>query len=304
MAATIGNEEVHAFRVALRRLRSWLRAARTLLQDDIPRRERTALQRLAREAGAARDAQVQWQWLTAPSEPFGAPAARAAQWLADTRRAEYAKARERLQHRAADRWPRLASALAAALGADAQTAATPSRESLAEHLAPVLARHLTLAQRALDRIEHRTQVAAIHRARIKVKRLRYLVEAIDPHSRTGMRTVRHLRALQDALGELHDAHVLELQVAPLLARHSTRRRGAPKRPSLRDLRALRAALRRRELAAFRRSLDLAAAPASAALWRASANVADTLLRAVPARQVAATAAEAPRALAQSRPCAS
>lgn len=45
-AATIGNEEVHAFRVALRRLRSWLRASGDLLRDDVSRDARAALRRL------------------------------------------------------------------------------------------------------------------------------------------------------------------------------------------------------------------------------------------------------------------
>lgn len=298
-AGTIGNEEVHDLRVALRRLRSWLRAARDLLQDDISRRELAALRRLARHAGAARDAQVQWHWLTAPGEPFSAPAARAAHRLAAARHAEYGAARERLQRRAADRWPALATSLAAALAPQVDGAAPPPNtvpgESLAEHLAPVLARHLASARSALDDIEHRTQVAAIHRARIQVKRLRYLVEAVGAPSRHVTSAVRHLRALQDTLGDLHDAHVMERQVAPLLVRDRRRDGRVAGRPALRDLRALRAVLHRRELAAFRHSLDLAAGSA-AALWRAPAAVARTLLRGPPAAQVATRPADAPRAI--------
>ena len=123
-ASTIGNEEVHDFRVAVRRLRSWIRAASDLLEGDLPRRDRAALRRLARRAGAARDAQVEWQWLTAPGEPFSAPAARAAQWLADQRLADYVAERNRLQGRVGDRWPVLASALAGAL-ASARDAGGP-----------------------------------------------------------------------------------------------------------------------------------------------------------------------------------
>jgi len=39
--------------VALRRLRSWLRASGDLLRDDVSRDARAALRRLARRAGAA-----------------------------------------------------------------------------------------------------------------------------------------------------------------------------------------------------------------------------------------------------------
>jgi CHAD domain-containing protein len=263
-ASTIGNEEVHDFRVAIRRLRSWMRAAGDLLNDDLPRRERATLRRLARRAGAARDAQVEWQWLTTPSEPFSAPAARAAQWLAGQRLAVYAVERERLQQRVGDRWPALAAALAGALASVRDAGGPP--ESLGAHLSSVLAHHLASAHAALERIEHRTQVALIHRARIKVKRLRYLVEAVDAQTPAGERALRVLCVLQDTLGELHDAHVITLQLEPLLV---PRRRGrAPAgRPALRDLRALRAAVRRRELAAFRGALDLLGSRAATAAWR-------------------------------------
>lgn len=296
-AATIANEEVHDFRVALRRLRSWLRAAADLLHRDIPRADRAALRSIARRAGAARDAQVQWHWLTSPEVPFSAPAARAAHWLAEERLATYAAEREALQRRAGERWPPLATALAAALAPGGDAAPAGDDETLAEHLAPVLVRHLASAQRALDRIEHRTQVAAIHNARIKVKRLRYLIEALGPQGPSGAVAVRRLRVLQDALGELHDAHVIEVEIEPLLAAPRAGRAargGARRRPALRDLRALRAALRRRELAAFRASLDLAGSPEMAAMWRDPAAFAHSLLRGKPTRQVAPRAAAAAR----------
>lgn len=281
-ASTIGNEEVHDFRVAIRRLRSWIRAAYDLLETDLPRRDRAALRRLARRAGAARDAQVEWQWLTAPSEPFSAPTARAAQWLAGQRLAVYTAERARLQKRVAERWPALAAALAGALGGAGDAGGPP--ETLGAHLSSVLAHHLASAHAALERVEHRTQVAIIHRARIKVKRLRYIVEAVDAQTPAGERALRLLRVLQDTLGELHDAHVIALQLEPLLVR---RRRGhAPAgRPALRDLRALRAAVRRRELAAFRGALDLLGSRAATAAWR--------VLDRLPAR-LAAVASARPR----------
>jgi CHAD domain-containing protein len=294
VAATIGNEEVHDLRVALRRLRSWLRAADELLHDDIPRAQRLALRRIARRAGAARDAQVQWQWLTAPDEPFSAPAARAAQWLASERRTVYVTERERLQRRAAEKWPPLAAALAESLAAAGDPPPIPGGETLAEHLGPVLEQHLVSARRALDRIEHHTQAAAIHVARIKVKRLRYLVEAIAGQSPRAARVVRQLRALQDALGEVHDAHVFARDLAPLLEPRS--RKGAHGgRPALRDLRALHAATRRRELASFRRAFDLAGSREAAFLWHDPAIVALTLLPRVTERQRAPRTSAAPPA---------
>jgi CHAD domain-containing protein len=292
VAATVANEDVHGFRVALRRLRSWLRATRDLMPHDIPRAQQAALRRISQRAGAARDAQVQWQWLTAPAVPRNAAATRAAEWLAAERLATYVTERTRLQRRATAEWPTLGAALAEAL-APRLDPRTTGGETLGEHLAPALERHLIEAGRALHRITHRSQVARIHRARIKVKRLRYLVEAVDPHSRAGLRAVRALRALQDALGELHDAHVMAALLQPLLdateavAPRDTRAtppRAGARRPSHRDVRALHAAVRRAELAAFRQSVALRRAAAT--LWRDPARTARTLLSGASSRQVA------------------
>ena len=272
-AATIDNDEVHAFRVALRRLRSWLRASDTLLRDDVSRAARAALRRLARRAGAARDAQVHWMWLTAPAEARRAPATRAALWLAGKQRAVYAAERERLQRKASERWPQLATTLAASIAERGITGLSGPDETLAEHLAPALSRDLELARRALDRIEHPTQVAVIHRARIKVKRLRYLLEAVEVRSPHRARALKQLRLLQDTLGELHDAHEMSALLTPLLVRRRSARRAPVRRPPLRDLRALRAALRRRELAAYRRSLDLAGSLEVERAWQYIASLA-------------------------------
>jgi CHAD domain-containing protein len=289
-AATIANEEVHDFRVAIRRLRSWLRAVGDLVRDDLPRRDRSALRRIARRAGAARDAQVEWQWLTAPGEPFSAPAARAAQWLAGQRRTVYAAERERLERRVGEQWPALAATLAEALASVRDAGGPP--ETLGAHLSSVLAHHLASAHAALERIEHRTQVAIIHRARIKVKRLRYLVEAVDAQTPAGERALRVLRVLQDTLGELHDAHVITLQLEPLLVPRRGKRTSTG-RPALRDLRALRAAVRRRELAAFRAALDLLGSRAATAAWR--------VLDRLPARLAAVAAGRRRTHRARSRP---
>jgi len=241
---------------------------------------------MARRAGAARDAQVQWTWLTTPTERIGAPATRAAQWLAAERVTLYACERERLQRRAAQHWPQLATTLAAALAAHGEAPPPLTERTLAQQLAPALTHDLELARRALDRIEHHTQVALIHRARIKVKRLRYLLEALEHRSPHRSRALKQLRLLQEALGELHDAHEMSSLLLPLLAPRRNARRSTGRRPPLRDLRALRAALRRRELAAFRQSLDLAGSLEVERAWQYIASLA--ILLAAPREQGAPT----------------
>ena len=277
-ARILAGEDVHDFRVAVRRLRSWLRACQPLLADDVPRSLRNGLRKLARRAGNARDAQVQWQWLSALPVPHTAGAGRAATWFAARRAADFAEDYQRLKELVGSRWPDLATALGEALLERSASADTPA--ALTTHLGAVIGHHSAAAQRALDRIEHSTQVREIHRARIQVKRLRYVVEAVGapaPPAPPVQAALKTLRRLQDLLGEVHDAHVLAARVDEFLGQ--PRRRGTP-RPALRDLRALRAALRRAELAAFRASLDQLAAPQTTAMWTAAGALATQLAAAV------------------------
>ncbi|OGU02078.1 MAG: hypothetical protein A2W29_10875 [Gemmatimonadetes bacterium RBG_16_66_8] len=56
-------EGLHDFRVALRRLRSCLRAYRPLLRGALPDRLRRQLGDIAAATGGGRDAEVQLQWI-------------------------------------------------------------------------------------------------------------------------------------------------------------------------------------------------------------------------------------------------
>lgn len=273
-ALILAGEEVHDFRVAVRRLRSWLRACEPLLAGDMPRPLRAGLRKLARRAGRARDAQVQWQWLSALPVPHTAGAGRAAAWFAARRAADFAAEYERLKEQVAARWPALGAALGEALREHPAPVDGPA--ALTAHLGATIAHHATAAQRALESIEHSTQVRVIHRARIQVKRLRYVVEAVgapDPPAPAVRAALKILRRLQDLLGEVHDAHVLTARVDEFLGQPRRRRTA---RPALRDLRALRAALRRAELAAFRASLDQLATPQTAGMWTAIGALATRL----------------------------
>jgi CHAD domain-containing protein len=59
----VDPEALHDFRVALRRLRSWLRAFRPHLKGSVRGKERRRLQALADATGASRDAEVHLEWL-------------------------------------------------------------------------------------------------------------------------------------------------------------------------------------------------------------------------------------------------
>lgn len=57
------SETLHDFRVALRRLRSWLRAFGPALEGSVPDACARRLGRMARESNAGRDAEVFLGWL-------------------------------------------------------------------------------------------------------------------------------------------------------------------------------------------------------------------------------------------------
>src|SRR6266702_3511109 len=62
------DEALHDFRVALRRLRSVLRAFRPWLAGTVRRKHEKRLKRLGRGTNAARDAEVQLAWLSSERE--------------------------------------------------------------------------------------------------------------------------------------------------------------------------------------------------------------------------------------------
>jgi hypothetical protein len=66
--------------------------------------------------------------------------------------------------------------------------------------------HAAALRRRLDGVLGVTDDAAVHRARIAGKRLRYLLEPIAPHL-NGSAVIDRLKILQDALGDIHDSHV-------------------------------------------------------------------------------------------------
>ena len=227
------DEALHDFRVAVRRLRSTVRAYRDYLRDSIDRRDRERLGALADETGDARDLEVQVSWLErrldmlprgegpgdrgqgTAGEPDGHERARAWELLNATRAARN-DARDRLLRHVNREFPRERWRLARSLRfylVRVDLEAPPE----GPRLAAVLAR-LALAQ-AVELEERLAQVQSIddqepaHRARIAAKRLRYLLEPVQADLEGAPGVIRALKKLQDALGEMHDADVLLARIA-------------------------------------------------------------------------------------------
>jgi CHAD domain-containing protein len=204
-------EALHDMRVALRRLRTVLRACRALLGCKRSAPVLAALRAIARASSALRDEEVLAQTLARIAREPGVPAAVAAplgRWLELRRRH-----RERLRRRVTALFAREDDGgLEAALAALAWLLADgPVRRP---RLARFASRALALARRDLRAAlpVRAADAAGLHRLRIRFKRLRYTAELLAQLHVTAraaapedLDALAHLcAALQTDLGAVHD----------------------------------------------------------------------------------------------------
>ena len=214
------SETLHDFRVALRRLRSWLRAQARVLEGSLPAAPLRRLRRMARESNVGRDAEVFRTWLM-EAEGHLAPRERAAvRWLAERFDRQQREADAGLEHRLGRDFDRVRARLDSRLSTYSVVAHVHSgvREPVfSTSMAVLLRDHAEELRRRLKRVQSVDDITQAHRARIAGKRLRYLLEPIAPHVEGGNELVEQLKALQDALGDLHDAHIWLLVLRDVVA---------------------------------------------------------------------------------------
>jgi len=220
------DEALHDFRVALRRFRSYLRGYRALLEDSVTKKHRRALRDLAAETTVARDTEVQLEWLSGQTERVRSAHRPALAWLVERleqrHREAYAGVRGETLRRFVEIEPKLRERLLRYVARLEES--TPRRVFASE--AGELVRLAGEALHAgLAAVRSPADVEAAHEARILAKRLRYLLEplrATDVGEETTA-LVKHLKGLQDILGELHDAHVLSQELASAQIESATER---------------------------------------------------------------------------------
>jgi CHAD domain-containing protein/CYTH domain-containing protein len=201
-------EALHDFRVAVRRLRSWLRAERDVLEDSVPKRARRWLRRVAEATNGSRDAEVFAEWVAAEKGALTARQRVGAAWLLERiararndaelqLTAEVERDFERVRELLDERLPvyRIVYHLDEGVRGP----------SFAGAMAALTRAHAATLRRRLG-VHDASDDTAIHRARIAGKRLRYLLEPIAPHVPGGGEVIDQLKTLQDALGDLHDAN--------------------------------------------------------------------------------------------------
>lgn len=211
-------EDLHQMRVAVRRLRAMLKAARPFLDRATADQLRAELGWLGRALGPVRDLDVLLIRLTAEAAHFPADERAAVEVLVEGLHAERDRARIAL-HRALDarRYQRLLKSVAA------EAASTEPGPAVADTVAALTG----LVRGEFDRLAREVAKAGpepedgvLHALRIYGKRLRYTAELAQPLLGKRIRPVlRATTDFQDVLGEHQDACVAQHRVRALLAAH-------------------------------------------------------------------------------------
>jgi CHAD domain-containing protein len=207
-------EDLHQVRVATRRLRAFLRAARPIVDETWAERLRAELAWLGSSLGPARDLDVMLERLTGEIAALDDDA-----WLAQPL----------LAHLEAERVAARETVVAALSSArylelldqleTVDTTPIPAGRKGAT-LAELAAAELRRARRAAARATHHPTDDELHALRIRVKRVRYALElAAHEVGTPGERAVDAAKALQDILGDHQDAVVAEARVRALAALH-------------------------------------------------------------------------------------
>ena len=214
-------EALHDFRVALRRLRSWERAFRPYIRDDVSKRLRERLRNIAGDTGASRDLEVHLAWLREQRRSLGRRQRPGLTWLLANLHARKEDADAVLEGDVEGRFTRLRAKLQRALASyrerlyvrESGHASAPP--PFAEALAPRVREAAASLQAHLERIRSVVDEDECHEARIAAKRLRYLLEPIVRLVPGADDLVARLKALQDTLGDLHDAQVFGGEIKSL-----------------------------------------------------------------------------------------
>lgn len=208
-------EALHDFRVALRRLRTCLRAYRIQLQGSVSGRTRRRLRKLAEATRASRDLEVHLQWVAEQEATVGVRQLPGLQWLRERFEAEHARATRDLNQVLEKRHAPLERKLRDQLQVyRLEIERDPARR---RHLAAAVVGGLI--QRLSGDLESR--LAAVrspadqrraHRARIAAKRLRYVLEPIAGAEEGIQALLAKLQQLQDDLGAFHDSTILDAEL--------------------------------------------------------------------------------------------
>ncbi len=198
-------EDLHQMRVATRRARAFLRAARPLLDRDWAEGPRTELGWLGSALGPARDLDVLLEHMRADLDELGA-AAGGLGGLLEALERDHAAAREAVVAALSDE--RYFALL------DRLDAVEPQLVDSSATLGSLWRDEFRRTKRAFADLGPKSADDELHAARIKVKRARYAAELAAPElGDDGEKFVDAAKKLQDVLGEHQDAAVARERIS-------------------------------------------------------------------------------------------
>ena len=208
-----GPEDLHDFRVAVRRLRSTLRAWKRELRGTIKKKHHRALREVQVSTGGGRDFEVAAEWIGEQLQEASTSEREGKAWLADSFKARHTAAMLEVRERALTGFASIARTLRKRLRKSLAAGAPGAPVSFAERLTHLLREHMDEVVLHLAHIESIEDVEEAHAARICVKRLRYLVEPMEAVLPETAAFLALCKRLQDILGDLNDARVLDAELA-------------------------------------------------------------------------------------------
>ncbi len=205
-------EDLHQMRVATRRLRAYLRAARPLLEREWADALREELGWLGRALGPARDFDVMRQHVQKQATAAGEPDRRAlARILSGLDRQGAGARATMLDVLRSDRYLKLVDRLRGA-------ALAPWVNDSAVSLAQFAAKEFKKLRKAMGDFEPGMSDDALHRLRIRGKRARYAAELAEPAAgKPAGRFIKAAKAFQDCLGDHQDAVAAEGHLRRLIS---------------------------------------------------------------------------------------
>ena len=213
VAGTVADEdpeEVHAMRVAARRVRAAWRVFGNAFERSVVREQVGRLRVLGDELGAVRDLDVQLSILEAARERGSKRHRAGLAPLVETWSTERAERHDVLVDRLASRWFTAFvvdhERLVTTPGEAVKPVATHA-PSIVRTRAPSVIWEAYQAVRSFEDVVPEADVATLHELRIATKWLRYTLEFMrEPMEPRASELIRRVVLLQDHLGDIHDLH--------------------------------------------------------------------------------------------------
>lgn len=210
-------DALHDFRVAVRRLRSWVRAYADAFDDTLRGKDRRRLDGIADATRASRDLEVHIAWVDEFSHARRKRARPGSDWLIARLQARKTRADLALRQVLDDDFERTEDGLRKTFRRYMVTTDQPP-DRYSRATAKLVRDRASASRTALAGVTNIGDRAQGHQARIAAKQLRYLLEPLGGVIDGVDDVVSRLTTLQDDFGALHDAQLFGAEIASLRAK--------------------------------------------------------------------------------------